>query len=158
MWLYLCIIQPISLSYKKHELNLREHQDSLPVFGGFCVAHLFIFLCCVVFLFCLSSCCVLCTQCCQFLWIVHSWMPPSVFSNVYLIASQSVSCYLFTSVCLFSRLLWHKLINDLIPSWMYRTKLTRFQIAYFSDLTTVYEFIQIFCIHWTKHLRNQTIY
>ena len=29
----------------------------------------------VVFLFCLSSSCVLCTQCCQFLWIVHFWLP-----------------------------------------------------------------------------------
>jgi hypothetical protein len=27
------------------------------------------------FLFCLSSSCVLCTQCCNFLWIVHSWLP-----------------------------------------------------------------------------------
>ena len=30
---------------------------------------------CVLFLFfCLSLSCVLCTQCCQFLWIVHSWL------------------------------------------------------------------------------------
>jgi hypothetical protein len=27
-----------------------------------------------VYLFCLSSSCVLCTQCCQCLWIVHSWL------------------------------------------------------------------------------------
>ena len=33
---------------------------------------------CFLLLFCLSSYCVLCTQCCQSLWIV-----PSVFSNVY---------------------------------------------------------------------------
>ena len=69
---------------------------------------------CVVFLFCLPSSCVLCTLCCQFLWIVHFLLPfqysltficrslivrvpyfasfsglsmlfaPSVFSNVYL--------------------------------------------------------------------------
>jgi hypothetical protein len=25
----------------------------------------------------LSSSCVLCTKCCQFLWIVHSWFPLS---------------------------------------------------------------------------------
>jgi hypothetical protein len=30
---------------------------------------------CVVFLFCLSLSCVLCTQCCQFLRIVHFWLP-----------------------------------------------------------------------------------
>ena len=32
--------------------------------------HLFSFMCCGVF--CLSSSCVLCAQCCQCLWIVHS--------------------------------------------------------------------------------------
>jgi hypothetical protein len=29
----------------------------------------------VVFLICLSSSCVLCTQCCQFLWYAHCWFP-----------------------------------------------------------------------------------
>jgi hypothetical protein len=29
---------------------------------------------CNVLLYCLSSSCVLCTQCYQFLWIVHSWL------------------------------------------------------------------------------------
>jgi hypothetical protein len=35
------------------------------------------FCCCSVlcFLFCFSSSCVLCTQCCNFLRIVHSWLP-----------------------------------------------------------------------------------
>ena len=45
---------------------------------------LFVFVCvywspthidCVVFLLCFSSPCVLCTLCCQFLWIVHFWLP-----------------------------------------------------------------------------------
>ena len=27
-----------------------------------------------VYLFCLSSSCVLCTLCCPFLWVVHSWL------------------------------------------------------------------------------------
>ena len=45
-------------------------------FGGVRVVHLVSFLCCVVF--CLSSSCVLCTQCdCPFL------IAPSVFSNIY---------------------------------------------------------------------------
>ena len=30
---------------------------------------------CVVFLFHLFSSCILCTPCCQFLWIVHFWLP-----------------------------------------------------------------------------------
>ena len=56
--------------------------------GGIRVAHHFSFLCCVVVcfvLFCLSSSCVLCTQCWQFIWIVHWFLIiPSVFSYVYL--------------------------------------------------------------------------
>jgi hypothetical protein len=32
------------------------------------------FLCCIV-LFCLTSSCVLYSQCCHCLWIVHSWLP-----------------------------------------------------------------------------------
>jgi len=81
---------------------IREHLDSPPDVGGVRVAHLYSFLCFVLFvfilclvypmlpvsldcpfliapsvfsnvyLFCLSSSCVLCTQCCQCLWIVHS--------------------------------------------------------------------------------------
>jgi hypothetical protein len=46
---------------------------SPPVLSGVRVAHLFSFLCCV-FCFCLSSSCVLSTQCCQFLWILHIWL------------------------------------------------------------------------------------
>ena len=48
-----------------------------------------------VYLSCLSSSCVLCTQCCQFLWIVYS-----VFSNVYLFCLSS-SCVLCTQCCQF---------------------------------------------------------
>jgi len=40
--------------------------------GGVRVAHLFSFLSCA-FLFCLSSFCVVCDQCFQCHWIVHSW-------------------------------------------------------------------------------------
>ena len=42
------------------------------VFGGVNVAHVFSFIYCV---FCLSSSCVLCTQSCYFLWIVHFRLP-----------------------------------------------------------------------------------
>jgi hypothetical protein len=57
-----------------------------------CPSVLFVFILCLVYQmlpvsldcpffiapqFCLSSSCVLCTQCCQFLWIVHSWLPLS---------------------------------------------------------------------------------
>ena len=64
-------------------------------FGGVRVANILSFMCCpitrlyvlcpccdvrydfriVVFLFCLTSSCVLCTLCCQFLWMVHFWLP-----------------------------------------------------------------------------------
>ena len=42
------------------------------VFGGIRVAHLFSFLCCLFLLFFFSLSCVLCTQCCQCLWIILS--------------------------------------------------------------------------------------
>ena len=58
---------------KRQELAiLREHLASPPVFDGVRVAHLFSFLCRGFFW--LSSSCVLCTQCCHFLCIVHSWL------------------------------------------------------------------------------------
>jgi hypothetical protein len=41
------------------------------VLGGVSVAHLLSFLC---FCVCLSSSCVLCTQCFQCLWIAHYWL------------------------------------------------------------------------------------
>ena len=66
-------------------------------FSGLSILHcpsvLFVFVLCLVYpmlpvsldcpffiapQFCLSSSCVLCTKCCQFLWIVHSWLPLNV--------------------------------------------------------------------------------
>ena len=54
-------------------LTLFKHPGSPPVFGGVLVAPLFSFLYCV-FVFCLSSSCVLCVQRCLCLWIVQSWL------------------------------------------------------------------------------------
>jgi hypothetical protein len=71
--------------------------------------------------------CVLCTLCCQFLWIVHFWLPlrysltcichvscapnvdsglsffftPSVFSNIYLSCVMCTLCYQFLWIILF---------------------------------------------------------
>ena len=59
---------------KQGLLTVRERLGSLSICGGIRVAHHFSFLCCVMlFVFCLSSSCVLCAQCCQNLWIVHRW-------------------------------------------------------------------------------------
>ena len=46
----------------------------IPGFCVVCVAHLSSLMC-YVFLFCLSSFCVWCTQLCRCLWMVHSWLP-----------------------------------------------------------------------------------
>jgi len=62
------------------------------------------YLCAFGFFICLSSFCVLFTQCFQFLWIVHFVNTPSVFSNVYCITTyvyiystiMSRVCELFT--------------------------------------------------------------
>ena len=51
-----------------------------------------------VFLFCLFSSCVLCMQYCQFLWISHSWLSPSVFSNVYWYPSKARTL-IFIDIC-----------------------------------------------------------
>ena len=61
------------VSFKKQEmLIVLERMSSYLVFGGVSVALLFSFLSCVLFL---SPSCVLCTQYCQFVWIVHYWLP-----------------------------------------------------------------------------------
>ena len=58
------------MSYKTHKLLIiREHLGSPLVFGGVRVAQRVSFLCFVLFVFILSWC----IQCCQCLWIVHSW-------------------------------------------------------------------------------------
>ena len=46
--------------------------SSLPPVVCLCIVVSIIY---CVFLFYLSLSCVLCTQCCQFLWIVHFWFP-----------------------------------------------------------------------------------
>jgi hypothetical protein len=70
----LCSCAAWRVSCKRQELlTLREHMASPPVFDGACVSNLFSFSCCG-FLFCLSSSCVLCSQYCQFLWIVLFWL------------------------------------------------------------------------------------
>ena len=61
-----------------------------PVFVGVRVAHLFSFLCCVLFL---SSACVLYTQCCQLaqcLWIVHRFLAHLAFAIVITFRPSSV--------------------------------------------------------------------
>ena len=66
-WITRCV------PYRKQELlTLHDHLDPPPGFGAVRVAHpfSFLFLC-----FALSSSCVLCAQCCQFLWLVHSCLP-----------------------------------------------------------------------------------
>ena len=43
-----------------------------------------------------------CVLCCQFLWIVHFWWPPSIFSNVYIVLSS----HLFTSLRTLKEKVW----------------------------------------------------
>ena len=82
-WLYIWITRRVS--YKKLErLSLREHLSSSPFCCGFVWLIFFSFLycpdlclysgvqqilCCVLFFF------VLCSLCCQFLWIILFWLP-----------------------------------------------------------------------------------
>ena len=68
-------------------------------FGGSLVAHIFNFLCCVVFLFCLSSSCVLYAQCFQRLWIFYSGLPLRVsrtfISYFHILSTSEFSCQPF---------------------------------------------------------------
>ena len=60
------------VSYKRQELLTNCEHLSSPLFlVGFVLLIFLVF--CVVFY--LSSLCVLSTQCCQYIWIVHSWLP-----------------------------------------------------------------------------------
>jgi hypothetical protein len=70
----------MAVSYQKHELlSLSKHLGSPRVFGEFRVAHLFSFLCYVLWFVCLHS--VYCAQCYQCPCISHSWLHFR-FSNV----------------------------------------------------------------------------
>jgi hypothetical protein len=75
--LFVCFASPLQVKWLVSCIRLITL--IIPIFG-----HLFVgvsmpylrYLCLIAnimvcFLFCLSSSCVLCTQCCQFLWIVH---------------------------------------------------------------------------------------
>jgi hypothetical protein len=100
------------VSYKKQELLiLREHLGATPDFGGARVPHhLFSFLCCVVVSI---SSCVLCSQCCQCLWIVFvlclvfpmlsvsldCLRPVSCVPNVVSVSGLSSSCVLCSQCC-----------------------------------------------------------
>ena len=64
-----CMSNMADVIYKRQELiTVHEHLDTFPVIGGVLVAHHFSFLCFVFF----SSSCVICIECCQFLWNNHS--------------------------------------------------------------------------------------
>ena len=77
-----------------------------------------------VYLFCLLSSCVLCTQCCQFFWNVHSWLP-LLFSLTFIcfVCFRPVSCVpnvasfsgLFILDCpsVFSNVYWFYLVEQI---------------------------------------------
>jgi hypothetical protein len=78
MFCYITLEKTNRLSYKRQELlTISEHIGSASVCVGIRRMLLIFrsFLCCVVFFFCLSTpSWVLCLQCSQCLWIVHSWL------------------------------------------------------------------------------------
>jgi hypothetical protein len=80
-----------------------------------------------VFLFCLSSSFVLRTLCCQFLWIVHSYIDPLVFSNVYF---QQYFSYIMATIWVMEAIVQGgtkelTLVNDKhFHIWLYRVHLS----------------------------------
>ena len=69
---------------KQEQLTLPEHLDLPPILLVGCVLLIFLDFCAVFFTFWLPATYVLWAQCCTCLWIVHSWLLLSDFSNVYL--------------------------------------------------------------------------
>ena len=67
-------------------------QDSPPVYGRVRVAPLFSFLCCV---FCFVCLCPVywCTQCCEYLWIVHSRLPLQFSVTFISVNTFSLFCF-----------------------------------------------------------------
>ena len=78
---------------------------------------------CVVVLFCLSSSCVLCTQCCQFFWIVHSWLPLR-FSLVYLHLPMQSLCVCHLWNWEFDSWPYDKVCQWLVPGQCFSINLT----------------------------------
>ena len=73
-------------------LALCGRQDSPPVYGRVRVAPLFSFLCCV---FCFVCLCPVywCTQCCEYLWIVHSRLPLQFSVTFISVNTFSLFCF-----------------------------------------------------------------
>jgi hypothetical protein len=68
----------------------------------------------VLNIFCVVFFVVLCILCCQFLWIVHFLIAPSVFSNVYL----SICVYFNNSYSVVLQRLYTRISLDII-TWLY---------------------------------------
>jgi hypothetical protein len=105
--LFYPIVRLYQVPFTIHLVHLRFLIELvlLILFSFLCCVVIFLFFCCVclfflyIYIYCLSSSCVLRTKCWQCIWIVHSWLPcrfsltvanfsglsilvvPSVFSN-----------------------------------------------------------------------------
>jgi hypothetical protein len=113
---------------------------------------------------CSSLSCALCTHCCQFLWIAHSWLLLRTKGNFYLQILKTSTCYIYYSKRLYTYLLCKQLLSlyshsidrDLqytvhhIMSWQITENnpkiLTRFQAL----CTCVVDHCMLFCpfIFW----------
>ena len=94
----------------------------------------------VCFLLYLPSSCVLCTLCCQFLWIVHFVIVHSVFSNVYLLQNLDfdypVHCQSIDFIVEFNRSmpLFCKLRHDVITIKSFKKQINYVINIFFSIL------------------------
>ena len=74
-------------------------------FVSSCYSSFFSFLNCVVFLFWLSSSCVLCTQCYRCLWTVHSSLPLRFLSRLFIATSSYTFWYSILNLFLFVKVI-----------------------------------------------------
>ena len=74
-------------------------------FVSSCYSSFFSFLSCVVFLFWLSSSCVLCTQCYRCPWTVHSSLPLRFLSRLFIATSSYTFWYSILNLILFVKVI-----------------------------------------------------
>jgi hypothetical protein len=94
-------VLPWWVSNKRQERNWSSFRGTwvqLYFFGGI-VLLIFLVFCVVLCFILLISSCVLCSQCCKFLWIIHSWLPLRFSPTFYQMHAFSLCC--FSSFCFF---------------------------------------------------------
>ena len=95
-------------------------------------------------MFCLSSSCVLCAQCCQYLWIVHSWLP--------LWFSLTFILYIFDKLIFVKRLRYPVVHFHLFNVfYLIICSIKYYHVCYDLSVITIFKSYSTDDIHWTHN-------